>query len=632
MTIDFQVDAPAAASPKTSGIDFQPLAAPSAAQQQMQSQPTNTPQQQASSFDMKGHVAAAVGGVANAAATGLEAGVDATLWAADKLGITHNPEATAMAKQRAHNDITHYLRSDAPGAPNDVFTQGAQDHPITHNIAKYGEGTGLLLAASPGQVVPKALGKIANMAGQAGVNALEGAGVAGQDPGNQDLGALMGAGGSVVGSAAAGIVNKAATSMYAAGTKLKEFLAPINKELSLDGSLTVSEQAVKSEANRTAAIIHQNDANYQQIKDIPGAINGNVIRSNILNFYKNNGGTIDRIGNQATLNLDKSLFSPEQARVLQSIQQDAGKLNNMESSVLLRQYLATNQPLFRGKGVPSSVKSGYDSLKQTLDAQIEQKASEAGLDGAYKDANKFNELYVQPLRDSGATNRLRAVAQENKRVEATQGAPSGQEPPINPAYTQAIKEILPTNPRPEKLKEVLSRMDENGDHIIQNYFIKQSLSDVLSNPQSFDKNAALIKINQTAEKYKDVLSTPTLETLNGVKILLKQAGAGKDAGAQQYLSHIIGGSLGATLGGYQGYEDGGAKGGAIGGIIGAGLGAMGVKGATQGMKGLLDTAKGQAILRYISKNPHAAKKLIQGASVGASTHFNQDDQSIIGAP
>lgn len=604
-------------------IDFQPLENSSSnvnSQPDMAQQPVaNAPQavQEATTFDPVGKATAATAGVANAAATGLEAGIDAALWATDKLGIT-NPKVSAQAKQMANRDITANLRSGVEGAPNDAFTQATNKYPVTGAIAKYGAGTGLALAATPGQVLPQAAGKAANFLASTGINALEGAGLSGQDSGNQDVGAAIGAGGTALGSLASVGVNKAITSMYSAGTKIKNFLKPINEQLLADGALTVPEQALKAESTYTASILHQNNSNYSMVKNIPGSIDGSLVTKKASNMLQGADGKIDT-----------SLFSSPQLNVIKSIQEDAKKLNNMEDAINLRQYIASNKSLFQGKGVSSSVMDQFSNLKSTLDAQIGTKATEAGLGDAFKKANEFNEFYVQPLRDSNATDRLKIMTQQAKRNDIISNLKPGQPvPPENPEYTQAIKQIFPVNPTPQKVKELISRMGADGtagNKIMQNYFIKQTFDEISSNPENFNKNNALIKVNQIVNKYKDVLSKDTLNTLSGAANVLKEAGATAEKSglkSDSYVMHYAGAIIGGGIGG----AFGGGPGAAIGSMAGIAAGPAVAKLIGKPIKGLLDSQKGQELLQYIAKHPTAAKKLFQGSALGIDSNFINQDQ------
>ncbi len=56
----------------------------------------------------------------------------------------------------------------------------------------------------------------------------------------------------------------------------------------------------------------------------------------------------------------------------------------------------------------------------------------------------------------------------------------------------------------QQVKGLLSRFDEDGNQIIQDHFVQKTLKDVMANPETFDKNAALISLNKTIATYKDV--------------------------------------------------------------------------------------------------------------------------------
>lgn len=569
---------------------------------------------------------AIVGGLGNYSASMLESGVDAALWASDKLGIT-NPKTSAVAKQLASQDITAKLRSGVPGAPNDTFTQGVNKYPITAGVAQYGADAGLLLASVPGKIIQGAglAAKTADIAARAGVNAAESAGVSGPENENQNLGAKIGAAASLVGDVASPLIGKAVNAASLVSSKIKNFIAPINDQLAKDGSLSIQEQAVKSEAAYTASILKQNTANYQVIKDVPGTINSNVIRNNVMSLYKSGGADIIQQDGKAMLDAKNSVFNDKQINILANIQQQAGKINNMEDALKLRQYISSNKAQFQGKNATDTIYQGYNNLKSAIDSQITQQAEKAGVGDALKSANKFNQSYVQPLDDAGATDRLKAVQANQQRSQIMQNLKPGQPvPPVDPEYTKATRQIFPANPSPQKVKEVLSRMDPSGQGIMERKFIQEAIGDAKANPEMFNKNTSLIKVNQIIDKYGSVLSDDTMETLNGYKKVLQAAGAvAKQEGeknntyALHYLGHAIGGGI---IGGTVGDEVGGHSNtsralGAAAGIIGAPLAA---KLLTGGMKGLLESQKGQAVLQYINAHPEAAKKLISSMGVGAA--------------
>lgn len=597
-----------------------------------QAQPTQVPPQQPSAPPTGGNpVASAVAGASNAGASMLESGVDAALWATDKLGIT-NPNISAQAKANVNKDLTTNLRSDTPGAPSDVFTQSAQQYPSTNAVAKYGVGAGLALELAPGRIIEggSAITKTADLAGRAIVQGLEGAGMAGPNDGSQTLGAILSAASAPLGDILAPAINKAATALIATGQKIKAFLSPISEKLAANGHADVSEQALHSEANYTGTIMKQNSDNYQVIKGIPGSINGRGIQSEIAKLYQNNGVQFVKEGQQTMMDASQSTLDPKQLNVLKNLQIDAGNADTMEKALLLRQKIAGNYNLFKGKGVNDQVMNDYSGLKDFTDRLINQKAESVGLSEPLSKANQFNHTYVQPLINSGAIDRAQAVQAKAARDQAVAKLKPGQPvPPIDPSYAQAVKQVLPKNLSPQKLDEIQSRMDSTGAQILQNHFINQTFGDIQENPNNFDKNGALIKLNQTIAKYGSVLSKPSNDTLQGMKTVLQEAGAQarKSPDSNTWLAHhagyVIGGIAGGAAGGMTGYDQGhSAASTAIGSLAGIMAGSATIKSGGTLIKGLAETARGQQILQHIANNPDEAKKLVGVLGSGIAGHFN----------
>lgn len=639
------------ASGQTQKFDLQPVqtSSPSPAQQPT---PAASPQSNEDSFTSSNapqdsftqggnssEALATVGGMANAATSGLESGVDAALWVTDKLNqatgglIGTDPKISQGAKNQLNQDLTAKLRSNVPGAPNDIISKSMQEHPIAAAAGKYGLGAGLAIAATPGKIVQGAgLGtKALDLTARAAANGVETAGMAGPNSDTQDLGFILGAASAPLGDLASYGITSAAKGLQALGSKVKAYLSPINEKLAVNGSASVNDLALKSEANYTGTIMKQNDANYQVIKDISGTINGQAIQGKVTKLYTDNGGKIIRDGDTVGLDSSQALLNDKQINVLRSVQQDAGQLQNMEQALLLRQYISGNQSIFQGKGIPTSVKNGYVQLKTFVDNLVEKKATEAGLEAPLKTANQFNQFYVQPLHDSGAVDRMQAVLQDGKRAELIKNLKPGEAPPpIDPAYSQAVKQVLPANPSPEKLKEVLSRLDPNGKQIVEDSFTLKVFKDIQENPDNFDKNGALIELNKAIAKYTPVLSKDSIDTLQGMKILLKEAGAQakKTNDSNTWLVHhagyVIGGVLGGAVGGAKGFDEGhSGTSTAIGSLAGIAAGGTLLGGGKAAIKGLAETQIGQKILRFLVKNPDAAKKVVGAISQGIGNNVSQ---------
>src|SRR6266568_4299411 len=315
-------------------------------------------------------------------------------------------------------------------------------------------------------------------------------------------------------------------------------------------ALTIPEQAIHSEAAYTAETLKTGRDAYKAIDNLPGTINPQPIQKGITDLIKNAGGQIEKDGATVAWDKDTLAFSAKQKQILFNIQQQAGKADNMEKAVDLRQYISANQPKFSGSGVTQQVRTDFLKLKNSIDSQINEKATSVGLGDAFSKANEYNRMYVQPLHDSGAVDRLDAVKQESVRQDFISKNPTAPTPPIGSSYNAAIKQIFPANPTPQKVREVLSRMDDNGKKIMEGKFIQETVGDVVANPENFNKNSALIKVNQLTEKYKGVLSPESMQTLDGVKKVLQKAGAVARTEGQRsnaYAIHMAGSAVGGGL-------------------------------------------------------------------------------------
>jgi hypothetical protein len=582
-----------------------------------------------------------VGGLANAAANTAQAIPDGLYWAANKIGAISDEQKQKYIQDQ--HDFYAPSTSGQPDSPNDVFTQGYNQYPIASKGAEIlGDiaGAGKL---APGKGLIKGSGILDSLV-RGAINATEGAGIsatAGDDNHSQNVtGAVAGAASPVADLAGAGINKLIASKILPA--QLTDQLAALSAKIGMSPNISTKQQAVLSEANNTKAILDTADQKYSAIKQIPGTINGNAVQGNVTKILIDNGAKIDTEGNISMLNADKSRFDDGQLKVLQSIQRDAGNLGNMENAVQLRQYINDNTSLFQGKGVDSGVMASYKTLKSNVDNLIDNKASQAGLSSNFKDANKYYHDYVSPLHEEGSVDRMNAVhadAQRSQLVQAQQQAtqriqavgkqgvqPDPRDvalvkqgtPPATPGISDATKSIFPNNPSPEQVSSVLSRMDPVGSKIMANHFVSQAVGDVVANPEAFNKNGALIKINNIISKYSDVLPKDSRDILNGTKAILKAGGAvaEKSSVNKEMVQGIIGHVLGAGGGAYAGYNSGDDGHGSPGkALLGAAVGL----GLEQGGKTLLNSSAGLAILKHIGNNPNLAQKLFQGGiNVGAS--------------
>lgn len=593
---------------------------------QQSSTQTQTPQEQGS--QIPGMIKAGVAGAANAGASLLESGVDAALWATDKLGIT-DPNISKEAKQNLNSDLNKNVRSGTEQSPNDTFSQAYAQHPVVGKGVEYGIDTGMLAKTTLGKLLPGAGAGVgaANLASRIGANALIGAGISGPDSANQDLGATASALLTPLGDLVTAGIAKGAK-MLDLPNKINKILTPIYDKIAKNKDLSIEDRAVQSEAAFSQKAIDANNANYKAIKEMPGQVNPLPLQNAIEQLGKDTGSVKLNTNGKIVWNHDNSSLSDPQKKALLSIWQDASKMKNMEDAVILRQQIAGTQSLFRGAGVSKTAFNGFSDLKDKIDNAIGKIAEQNGLKGNFDFANNFNRNVIQPLNEAGSIDRLGALASK-QRQEAfnQQQAATGKaiQAPTPPEYTKATKQIFTTNMTPQQVKGILSRMDGNGRQVMEDKFIQDMFKDVVQTPEDFNKNAVLLKVNQTINKYKDVLSDETLKTFGGIKTLLQQAGAeAKKTGMNNdtYFQH----TLGALIGGGLGSVIAGPVGGGIGVAAGIGLLPKVLGKAGSFAQGLLDTPRGHALLKYIESHPNMAKKILQPLiqTPAASTSTKKD--------
>lgn len=586
---------------------------------------------QSISDKIKGAGTAAVAGIANAGASALESGVDAALWATDKLGIT-NPEISSIAKQNLNQDLTKLARSGVAGAPNDVFTQAYQQNPVIGKGTEAATDIGLLTATTPGQLIKGAgILKATDLAARTGINALIGAGIGGPNTESANMGAALSSIGGIAGDVVGKGLSSAANKLQL-DSKIKDFVSPFVKSLANDNNLPLEEKAMKAEGIQTQSLLDINNANYDVLKQIPGTIPSKPIQDKINQLFQDSGSKIIPTKQGTILNHQLSTIDKPQIAVLTSIQNSSSKLNSMEDALQLSQYISKNKPLFQGTGVDKDVMQTYTDLQNTVKNLIDNKANSAGVGDALKKANEFNKFYVQPLYESGAVDRLDQLNLENQRqIVSAQASTKGlPEAPVNPEYVKSLKNILPANPTPDQLNATLSRMDDSGKQIYSQLFLKNTFKDLYNENETFNKNTSLMKVNNLISKYKDVLPTESANALNGIKQILIKGGAEAKPMTQEsnmyfwhFLGHAIGGS---AVGGLIGYEEGGYEGAKVGAGIGGAAGIFAIPkiaGAVGSFtKGLIETPNGQKVLSYIGTHPEAAQKLVTSAAKAASGSLN----------
>ena len=562
--------------------------------------------------------AAVTAGISNFGASVGESTLDAGIWAANHLGMS---DETANKLKGAVTKGADTFRTKANPEGN-IFEKAVSEHPIIAGTSEYVPDAVMLAKTAAGNVVNSGgIGAAAlNTSVRTGVNALVSSGISSTDKASQDNAATFAAFMTPAIDATSSLIQKGAVALNLPN-KVKQYLEPIYNRIKSAAGLTIEDVALQSEAANTSAAVLQNNANYQEIKELPGKINSVPIRRSAMQLMEDTGSTVEQEGNQMMWNHSGSSLSEKQIKTLQGIQQEAGRINNMEDAVMLRQQIAAGKSLFQGQGVTKIAYNSYIDLLKQVDDQIGEMAKNNGLGDAFTAANKFNQFVVQPLYESGAVDRAAAVSKKQaQEVYNASQAPGSVQASIPPEYAQAAKQIFQGNMTPQKVGEVLSRMGNGaGRQALEDKFVQESFKDIMSNPDNFNKNQALMKLNEITQKYKGVLSSQSLKTFEGMKVMLKQAGAVAESSGhsptylQHYAGHAIGGAiLGGALGGYEGRDIGETStGGSLGALAGGVLGIAGGPVIARAFKtGLADTALGQAILRHFVNNPNAARQII----------------------
>lgn len=451
-----------------------------------------------------GRIASGIAGLSNAGANIAETIGNAETWTLDKLGVI-NPKTKA--------DIDSYINKSFKGLrteanPNgDVFEQSLAKHPIIGSVAQAipevittaGVGPGkTFTAAQDAGTLAKMGVSAANMGVQAAVNAPIAAGmIGGQDPQSQNIAAgITAAAGPIVSTLGTGLNWLGKSPLLK--NKLGQLLDGTNKYLTNNESMTVNEKAGQSIANNYNKIDEAENAAWQTVKNIPGTINSKPLtqKLEVIKGIKN--------------------ISEKQLGIINNIEDNVSNLTDMESAISLKQMLSANRKNFTKGQVSDRVYKQYMSLKDTVDNLISIKADEAGLPGAWQDANRIHSKLKVPLLDGGADD-IAAVI--NKKVSDPNSYNQVE-------YNNTLKDLIAKKTKTvEDTRALLNTMDSDGSKIIENFKIKSILQDLQSNPLDFNKDKALTIINRTINKYDGTLSADSINTLKGIQKTLKTGGA-----------------------------------------------------------------------------------------------------------
>jgi hypothetical protein len=534
---------------------------------------------------------AIVGGISSAGADILETGTNAALWLAQKAGIA-DPKIADQAKKDISRDLSKWFRTDETSSTDDFFTKSYMENPGVGAVSRAATNVGALATAPVGAIKPfagastaaKIGNTVANTASKAAVAGVTSAGIAGTDTEAQDSAAMFGAALTpAVGLAGYGIKKLGEVPLLK--DKLRVMTANMNKALFNNNQLTMDDKAAESITNYVNNARQIETQNYEAIKGLKGVIDAKPIQSQLKGLLESSGSVYDK--NIGRWNHANSVIK-DQADKLQGFQLQATQMKTMEDAIMLKQDLASASRFFKPGEVNTPMVKGFRQVKDIIDSAIETKAKEAGMEGAWKAANKFHKDIIEPLKNFGADDIASAVKDKANL----------------PEYATQVNNLIKKNLKsPQQLKAMLSVMDESGSKIIEQQIIKSSLDDLIKAPESFNKNRAMFDINQNISKFKDVLSKDSIKALKGVRKTLASMGASpvKDSGtvSNVFAEHMIGGSIGAGLGGAVGSVLGPAGTGA-GAAIGAGIGVASAGRVMQNIKNVLESPIGISVFKGIA--------------------------------
>ncbi len=542
--------------------------------------------------------ASVVSGFANTGANLFEGGVDAVTWLGEKLGAI-DPKIAEQMKKQVGEDMDKHFRSSERTPAGDVFNESRMKYPAASAIPQAALEVGLLSKATPPIVkpvsgagmVPGAVNVAANLGLQSGSGALVGAGLAGGDTKNQDNAAMIGAAiPPLISGLGAGIKSGAQllSSKFGWADELKNVVAPINKELVMNNQLNTNDKAAASINNFVSKAKEVGDANWQQIKDLPGTI------------------TPTKINVKLNTILNNKNLPPEQASIFHQIQEDLNtRVDSMTNALKFKQSLSDYFSKMKG----TSSYQDFQDVKKLVNQQIEARAESAGLGKAFKFANQYHKDIIDPLQKNGSFDIAKAF--QNKDNDPS-------------TYAKAVTNLVQKSSQsPQKMKAFLLNMDDAGSKIVEQSMIKSSLDDLLQAPEAFDKNKALRLINKNINKFEGVMSADSIKALNGVKKILTQHGATEAkeglAGAtnSSYFQHSLGAVGGGALGSMLG-----PVGSAVGAVAGIGLAPK----LIQFISNSLESPQGMAILRSIGSGKPWTKHLgsiLKAASIYNATEDNK---------
>lgn len=523
-----------------------------------------------------GYIPAVIGGLANTGANLLEGGVDAVAWIGEKLGAI-KPSIAAQMKRDVAADMEKYIRSTPGSGKDDIFSRAAEANPMTTKGTEIASTLGAMGGMYAAPFKAAKVGGLASFAGntavQAPINAVIGAGMAGVMGQDQDQGALYNTVATpIVGALGTGLVSGAAKLESKLGLmkKLKDVIAPINASIKKSG-LSLTDQAAESISSLATQARDIGNANWDAIKSIPGTINTKPILTKV------NG----------LIQTKSKLLEPKQTAVLQDIVESAEALTNMDEAVKLKQMISSNSKLFKIGEVSDSLANEYKALRTQIDEAISSKAASAGKSNAWELANQYHKRVIAPLQDANAFEIAAAKLGRNDNPHE---------------YAAAVQSLLSRGTRtPEQTKALLSMMDSDGSEIIQNHIVKNIFNDIVADPGAFSAPKALKALNKNIDKFTDVLSPQSIDVLKGIRKVMLQGGVRTDASVSNLGKALQSDRAAMGLGALAGS--------ALGGVTGTAVGFIGAPLVLNGVKNLIKTPAGLAILRGIGQGRPWGKEI-----------------------
>ncbi len=570
-------------------FNFRPIqSTPQNTPPEVQGLPVSSPEEGIAS-KVAGMGLAAVAGLNNGAISTGETALDAGTFLLDKLGAI---------SPSTHKQLNKYISGGADSLKvkpedNDILSKAMDNHSIISGGAKLAVEVPALLSTTIPKLGTGLLGAANTLGANVAANAITSAGmVNGQDLQGQDMAAKWSAplslAGAAVGLGASKVANKLLLPQ-----KIKDYIAPINKEVA-DSGMSFTDQAAQSVSNVANRVSDESKEIWGAIKAMPGTISPGPIKQQVQMIFKQNGSQFkDGVWDHSTSILEKPQIS-----ALTNIEEHANALTNMDDAISLKHAASKGYNKFDRGTATDATYSLYKGIQNNIDTQIDDAAKEAGLTSDLAAAKKFHKENVVPLQNANAFDIAKATA--NKDIDPS-------------TYNLATKTLF-TNVKksPEAMQSLLNSMDENGSKIVEHQFISETFKDIMDSPDAVNMNNALLQINRFKSKFSSVLSSESKESLEGIKKVMQSSGA--NAGAKpstegSMVAERIGGmGVGGAIGGAIG-SVGGPIGIGLGSTIGGAVGYGSAQAAHQALNHLLQSPKGVKILQYIGQDKPGSNKI-----------------------